>query len=231
MARAPQRLPLPKRAAEFDPFMDDPRLGGPLPARREPEPPENEKADVQAFIAAELETVQERTLAQFKRMRKKLRTPEGKIRRAKLIGSVIGLQLEGFKRAEIAAILGLTPMVVTRALRLARENATIADLLKKLDEETLPIAVDNIHQAVADGDLRMSTKLADGRGIFRTHKSIEAQISQTRIEIRLVTQVPASLAHGAPLPMVKAGSIQAGPPAIDVTPIKVEDVPVQARPA
>lgn len=235
MARAPSRPPFPRRGAEIDPFGDvDPRIGRlpdtDLEIPGEPDPP---KADVvKAFLADELETMQERTLAQFKKMRARVRTPEGKIRRGKLIGAVIGLQLEGFKRAEIAAIIGVTPMVVTKALRLARENSTIADLLKKLDEETLPIAVDNIHQAVADGDLKMSQKIADGRGIFRTHKSIEAQITQTKIEIRLVTQMPAALAHGAALPVVKPGAIQAGPPAvIDAAPVKVEDVTPQTRTA
>lgn len=228
MARAPQRPPYPpkgKRAADFDPFADfDPRIG-PLPESDEAPALDKpaKRETVADFLTAELQTTQERMLVQFRKMRDRLRTPDGKIRRAKLIGAVIGLHLEGFKRPEIAAILGVTPMVVTKAMRRARENATVADLLKKLDEETLPIAVDNVHQAVADGDLRMSQKVLEGRGIYRTHKSIDAQVTNTKVEIKLVTMLPASLAPGALLPLPKAGAIQAGPPAISVVPVKVED--------
>lgn len=218
-----------RQTTPIDPYADDPRLGRHLDAPMDDDDPDDAPADdsspeIREFLKEGLETTQERLLAQYKRMRARLRSKDGKIRRAKLIASVLALQMEGMKRVQIAAVLGISPMVVTKALRQIREHATVADLLKKIDEQTLPIAVDNIHQAIADGDLKLSAKVMDGRGIFRSHKSIEAQVTQTKIDIRLVTIRPAHMPEGMLLPGCKPGTIQMGPPAISVLPVKVEPV-------
>ena len=105
---------------------------------------------------------------------------------------------------------------------MARENSNVSDLLKQLQQQTLPVAIDNIHQAIVDGDLRQSQKMVEGLGVYRSHKSIDAQVTQTKIEIRLVTQRPAHLDPNAPLPQVKPGSSMVGRPAIDLLPVKVE---------
>jgi len=190
------------------------------------DPTDNGIEDPAEYVADRVKAQASEEVARLKAQYAKIRTPEGKLRRARFIGAVLGLKFEKYSIQQIAAILGVSQPRVLEALRQVRADATIADQLKRIDEQILPIVVDNIERAVLEGDLRTSMKIADGRGIFRTHKSIEAQITEQRIDIRLVVNRPAHMDPNTPLPPVKPGSIASGAPQgqrpdVSVVPVKV----------
>jgi hypothetical protein len=212
MAKAPHGATR-RRRPPVDPDYD-PRVG-PLPDDDEDMPPaEAQTAEdpVQKFLREQLKEQAEETVEQLRAMHAEVRTPDGRLRRAKFIGAVLGLRFERFTPVEIAAILKVKRSSVMRALQLVRKDASIAEQLKRMDEQIVPIAIDNVHAAVIHGDMRSSMKLLDGRGLFRTHKSIEAQISEQRVDIRILVTRPSHMDPAAPLPDVKPGAIAAGRP-------------------
>jgi hypothetical protein len=208
MARAPHR-----------PFVDDPPAVDPRTGAVDgedltvpPREPAIAEPDLPTFLEAKLQENTDRELRALQRTRDKVRTPDGRLRRARFIGAVLGLRFENYTPKQIAAILGVSTAQVFGAMRVVRDDATIAEQLKRMDDQIVPIAVDNVMRAVVDGNLGVSMKLLDGRGVFRSHKSIEAQITEQRVDIRLLVTRPAHMDPNAPLPTVKPGSIAAGTP-------------------
>jgi hypothetical protein len=138
------------------------------------------------------------------------RDSKGRIRRAKFIAAVLALRMElppgQNEPADIAKILGCSPAVVGRALQQIRADATISAQLDRLDQIAMPLAVDNVIKGIIAGDKAYTMKLMDGRGLFRVHKSIEAQVTQTVLTFTVSMKMPPHL-EGQPVPQPKPGSV------------------------
>lgn len=136
------------------------------------------------------------------------RDRNGRIRQAKFTAAVLALRLEGFKHSsEIAKILGCSTQQVTYALTRIRKDATIEQQLDRIDQIAVPLAVDNVIEGIANKDKTYTLRVMDGRGLFRVHKSIDAQVKQTVITFRVNMTVPKHLPPGQPLPSVKPGAV------------------------
>lgn len=171
-------------------------------------PDESESAAFDALrrekkLAAARETVEE-----IKALVRGTRDRKGRIRQAKFTAAVLALRFEGFKEhAEIAQILGCSIHQVAGALLRVRKDADIEKQLDRIDQIVVPLAVDNVIEGVARGDKGYTLRVLDGRGIFRVHKSIDAQVKKTIITMRVNVTVPSHLPPGAPLPTIKLGSV------------------------
>lgn len=141
-------------------------------------------------------------LAKLKVARGRVRTKQGKIRRAKFLAEVLALRLENFTNVEIAEILACTPDQVTYALTRARDDADVEAQLKRVDEVAVPLAVDNLIEGVINRDKAYTLRVLDGRGLFRTHKSIDAQVTQRVLIMKVSVEAP----PGGQIPPPKAGS-------------------------
>ena len=150
--------------------------------------------------------VAEQTLERIHQLRGQTRDRAGKIKRAKLKAAVLACRWEGFNPQETSEILGVTLGVVRSALMSLRKGAEMDQQISKLDELIVPLAVDNIATMVMRGDKDATFKVLDGRGVFRTHKSIDAQVTRRTLSLRIDMTVPAHLA-GQPLPQAKLGAI------------------------
>lgn len=152
------------------------------------------------------------TAEELKRTIRSTRDRAGRIRQAKFTAAVLALRLEGFTKAsEIAKILGCSVQQVSGALHRVRKDATIDQQLDRLDQIAVPLAVDNVIEGIANKDKTYTLRLMDGRGLFRVHKSIDAQVKQTVITMRVNMTIPKHLAPGSPLPTVKAGTVVGAP--------------------
>ena len=135
-----------------------------------------------------------------------LRTRAGRIKDAKFKAAVLALRWEDFTPKETADILGTTVGEVKAALRKMRDQAELDDHIKTIDHEILPIAIDNLAQAVLQGDVGVSERIARGRGVLRTYKQVESSI--TKRTMKLTIDVKMSGADGAKLVQsVREGSI------------------------
>ena len=157
------------------------------------------------------------TVESLKKSATRIRNTKGRIRRAKFLTEVEMLRMQGFSPKDTAEILGCTYQQVTHALTTIRTNANQTDQLLRLDNIGIPLAVDNVLRGIMDGDKDYTTKLMDGRGMFRTHKSIEAQITKTVLELKVSLVMPDHLV-GKDLPVPRPGSIVGAPVTIDVLP-------------
>lgn len=160
-------------------------------------------ADTQArLVKAARETAKE-----LKATVRQTRDRAGRIRQAKFIAAVLALRLQGFKKpAEIAQIIGCSVQQVTGALQRVRTDATIDQQLDRLDQIAVPLAIDNVIEGIINGDKHYTTRLMEGRGLYRVHKSVEAQVKQTVLRMEIKMTVPPHL-EGKPLPMAKQGAI------------------------
>lgn len=165
-------------------------------------------------LAAARAASKEATLDSLQRAKRRIRNPTGRIRRAKFLTEVEVLRMQGFKPQDTAEILGCSFQQVSLALRQVRENAGIIDQLDRIDKIAIPLAVDNAIVGILNGDKEYSLRALDGRGIFRTHKSIEAQVTKTVLEMRVSITMPDHLV-GRDLPVPRAGSIVGAPVTID----------------
>jgi len=152
----------------------------------------------------------DQTVEALQRSAKRIRNSKGRIRRAKFLTEVEMLRMQGFTPKQTADILGCTYQQVTHALTTIRKNCNQTDQLLRLDQIGIPLAVDNALRGIMDGDKDYTTRLLDGRGMFRTHKSIEAQITKTVLEMRVSVVMPDHLV-GKDLPVPRPGSIVGAP--------------------
>jgi len=138
------------------------------------------------------------------------RDKQGRIRRAKFVAAVLALRMElptgGNTPAEIAKILGCSAASVGRVLQIVRDDASLPSQLERLDKIAMPLAVDNVIKGVIAGDKGYTMKVLDGRGVFRVHKSIEAQVTETTMTFIVQMRMPAHL-EGKEPPMPMPGSI------------------------
>jgi predicted transcriptional regulator len=139
-----------------------------------------------------------------------IRDRTGKIKRAKFHAAVLALRWEGFSPKQTAEILGCSHARVSDALLRLREAASMDDQIDRIDQLIVPLAVDNLARGVMDGDRAYTLKVLDGRGVFRTHKSVEGTIKKHVLIMTVKTEMPAHLSPDS-IPMPAAGSIIGAP--------------------
>ena len=135
-----------------------------------------------------------------------IRGRDGKIKQAKFHASVLALRWEGFSPKETAEILGCSGARVDDALLRLRNAASMDEQIDRIDQLIVPLAVDNLARGVMDGDRTYTMKVLDGRGVFRTHKSVEGTIKKTVLHLTVRTEMPKHLEVDS-IPMPIAGSI------------------------
>jgi predicted transcriptional regulator len=172
-------------------------------------------AEVGDFNRAQAVKTASESLEALKATVASTRDRTGRIRRAKLIAACLGLRWQGFTPKETAEILGVSHQAVGSALATARKDATIGDQIDRIEKIGVPLAVDNAIRGVMDGDKEYSLRVLDGRGIFRNHKSVEADIRVTKLEMSIKVEMPVGLENGRG--EIRVGSI-VGTSAIDGRP-------------
>lgn len=212
-----------------------PRIGG-KPKAAKPVVPVTERfapptAPVNPFkpvdpLAASAESARQQTVESLVKAKKRVWNTKGRIRRAKFMAGVIALRLEGYSPADTADILGVSRDQVYRALQTCRKDADMSNQLLRLDQIGVPTAVDNVLTGIANGDKEYTLRLLDGRGAFRTHKSIEAQITKTVLTMRVDVTMPLHLV-GQAVPVARPGSIVGSPVTIDVPALPASPVVIQ----
>jgi hypothetical protein len=184
----------------------------------EPEAPKPPPAFVEPTTGVTLHddalalTIQERArhvdaakaaLRDVEKTRKRTRSKDGKLRRARYVAEVLALRMtlpaEKNTPADIAKVLGTSPASVGRVLQMVRDDATLEAQIKRLDQIAMPLAVDNVIRGIINGDKGYTMKFLDGRGLFRVHKSIEAQVTERVLLFTVQMKMPAHL-EGQPLP-------------------------------
>jgi predicted transcriptional regulator len=130
------------------------------------------------------------TQTEIDKLARRVRNPAGKLRRAKFIAAVLALRMQHFSKSEIAGHLGVSEPTVKRALVDIRANSAASDQLMRLDQIGIPLAVDNVINGLVDGDKDYTQDLLKGRGMYRTHKSIDAQVTKTTLEMKIVFTDP-----------------------------------------
>ncbi len=173
-------------------------------------------------------SAKEQTIEALQRSAKKIRNSKGRIRRARFLTEVEMLRMQNFSPKETADILGCTYQQVTHALTTIRKNANQTDQLLRLDQIGIPLATDNVLRGIMDGDKDYTLRLMDGRGMFRTHKSIEAQITKTVLEMKVSVVMPEHLI-GKDLPVPRPGSIVGAPVTIAAAALPATPEPEPAR--
>lgn len=150
------------------------------------------------------------TLDEIQRVQSKTRDKDGRIRRGKFIGAVLGMRYEGHTPKEIAELLGCSHQQVTYALTQIRRDADLDAQVRRLNAIAVPLAMDNAVRGVMNGDKDYTLRVLDGAGVFRTHKSIQGEIKQTITSLSVVLEMPRHLV-GQPLPLPRAGQIVGAP--------------------
>jgi hypothetical protein len=148
--------------------------------------------------------------AELRRAVKRSRDDKGKLRRARYVAEVLALRMTlapgKNTPADIAKVLGTSPASVGRVLQMVRDDASLPSQLDRLDTIAMPLAVDNVIRGIIAGDKAYTMKFMDGRGLFRVHKSIEAQITQTTLTFTVEMKMPEHL-RGQPLPPPLPGAV------------------------
>lgn len=167
-----------------------------------------------------LEAEARQTLDRVREIQTTTRDRTGKIKRAKFKSAVLSLRWEGFGPLETAQVLGVSLGRVRNALNELRRSASLDKELDRLDQIAVPLAVDNVIRGVMDGDKDYTRDVLNGRGVYRTHKSIEAQVRQTVLRMDIAVTMPELPVdrNGAQLPQVRPGGVIGAPalPVIDV---------------
>jgi hypothetical protein len=89
------------------------------------------------------------------------------------VAVIASLKAQGYTRKDIAAVMQMTPRGVDWCVREARKRnilpAGMVEAARELDEEGLPLAVENIIDALRRGDVEVAMRLAEGRGLLRSY--------------------------------------------------------------
>lgn len=170
------------------------------------ETPDTNGAEMSKALRASKEASLRESIDHLAQTQASIRGRDGKIKQAHFHASVLSLRWQGFSPKETAEILGCSGARVDDALLRLRQAASMDDQIDRIDQLIVPLAVDNLARGVMDGDRAYTMKVLDGRGIFRTHKSVESQIKKTVLKLTVETSMPPHLAIDA-IPMPAAGSI------------------------
>jgi hypothetical protein len=196
-------------------------------ARADPDPPAASPyapfADLQrqGAIASAAET-----LEAIKATQTRTHDARGRIRHAKFKAAVLALRYEGFTPKDTAEILGVGIQRVTTALTDLRADAKIEDQIARIDDLVVPLAVDNVARGVMDGDKDYTLRVMDGRGLFRTHKSLDVQSRKQVLILKIETTMPDHLAGAPDRPLPRAGSIVGAPKLPGSAPEPVTDTKI-----
>jgi hypothetical protein len=147
-------------------------------------------AEVGDFNRAQAIETAKQSLDELKTTVSSTRDRHGRIRKAKLIAAVLALRWQGFSSKQSAEVLGVSHQAVTGALMIARKDAGIGDQIDRIEKMGVPLAVDNAIRGVIDGDKEYTLRVLDGRGVFRNHKSVEADIRVTKLEMSIKVDMP-----------------------------------------
>lgn len=173
-------------------------LAGAVPIPEDLKPLEEEVRKHQELAVAE-------TLQRIRDIQTSTRDREGKIKRAKFKAAVLALRWEGLGPDESAKILGCTRAAVDTALMHLRKSASLDDEIKRIDAQIVPLAVDNLARGVIMGDKEYTLRVLDGRGVLRSFKSVEAQVTRRDLKLTVVTTLPPH--HQDAIPTVKANGV------------------------
>jgi hypothetical protein len=173
------------------------------------DPPKVDAVFSEAVRAAKVSSVDEE-LVHLATTQGSIRDRTGKIKRAKFHAAVLALRWEGFSPKQTAEILGCSHARISDALLRLREAASMDEQITRIDQLIVPLAVDNLARGVMDGDKSYTMKVLDGRGVFRTHKSVEGTIKKTVMVLMVKTEMPPHLAPDS-IPMPLPGSIVGAP--------------------
>lgn len=156
----------------------------------------------------------------------------GRIRRAKFLMAVDVLRMEGLKPKEIADTLGVSYQQVTGALHRLRTNADMPAQIKRIDDIAVPLAVDNVIVGVTNGSQFYTDRVMVGRGLYRSHKSIEKNDRPATLNLTIRVEYPDHMGPGTPLPQMRPGSIVGAPRLTDIeVPKALTAAPAPAAPA
>lgn len=91
------------------------------------------------------------------------------------VSVIAALRAEGYNRKEIAAALGMTEQGVGWCLRKARERGLVQkgmiEAIQEMDEEAIPLALENIITSLREGNVDVSMRVAAGRGLLRNYSN------------------------------------------------------------
>jgi predicted transcriptional regulator len=166
----------------------------------------NPYAPLAKHIRESTEQAVDQQLQHIAKIQSSIRGRDGKIKRGKFHASVLALRWEGFTPKETAEILGCSHAAVDSALLRMREAASMDEQLDRLDTLIVPLAIDNVARGVMNGDRQYTMKVLDGRGIFRSHKSVDQHVKKEIAILKVVTTMPAHIGPGA-IPMPNVGAI------------------------
>jgi hypothetical protein len=144
------------------------------------------------------------TLERIKAIQTETRDASGKIKRAKLKASVLALRWEGFSPRDTARILGISQGVVELALLQLRKDASLDDQIARIDQAIIPLAVDNLARGVIAGDKEYTLRVLDGRGLLRSFKSTDANITKRNLTLTVIATMPPGQTV---LPSAKPGGV------------------------
>ncbi len=153
----------------------------------------------------------------------------GRIRRAKFLMAVDVMRIEGLGPKDIADALGVSYQAVTAALVRLRDNADFVSQVKRLDDIAVPLAVDNVIVGVKNGSQFYTHNLMKGRGLYRSHKSIESAEKKETVELTIRVEYPDHFVPGSPLPQMRPGSVAGVPRLEDIDVPKALPAPAAAK--
>lgn len=91
------------------------------------------------------------------------------------VAVIAALRAENYSRKEIAAALGMTEQGVGWCLRRARERGLVQkgmiEAIQEMDEEAIPLALENIVSALREGNVDVAMRVAAGRGLLRSYSN------------------------------------------------------------
>ena len=204
--RAKQAEAEAKRLAAVEAGLKAPAEYDPADAARERE----------ALAELSVEETAETNAARAARIRHK---KTGKIRRAKFLMAVDVLSMEGLSVKEIAETLGVSYQQVSAARLRLRNNADMESQTKRLDDIAVPLAVDNVIIGVKNGSQFYTDRVMSGRGLYRTHKSVETTEKFVPLDMTIRVEMPDHVTLNL-VPGVRPGAVVGAPMVIDVTPSK-----------
>lgn len=134
--------------------------------------------------------------------------PELKTKRkiSRQLAAVLACRAEGMRDKEIAAALGISVPAVRKVLYKARRDNGLDDLASQVKDRAIPSAMENVIDAIEEGDLKQSKYLLD-RTIFK--KQTADKDGGASNQLRVVIEMP-TLPDGS-VPQVAVGAIVGKP--------------------
>lgn len=130
----------------------------------------------------------ERVWARQISMGKQVRVSTTARSRARRDASIVALQTAGFKRKEIAEILGMPEWSVKAAIHRLRKDGELKDTEVTVDVGLVPAALEQLEKLIEAGDKEAVLAVLKGRGVFKSHQAGvargEAQVALTNLTVK-----------------------------------------------